>query len=483
MTTGDIPCPNCGVSYSNISRHWLSNPDCDYPEYSETQHALVRGILLTHGSIETGAANPSLRVSSRREAVLEWLDAQFGVFSRGVHMAMTAEEVRESLESRDDWSVTGETSPMYEWGLRTHPALQRYASRWYESDTETGERERRVPPHVERHPSTLLAWYLFAGRIARGDEKPHVVFPFTSMNADLATVLTLLEPFNPRVYSDSKAPDVEKRQDIHLRDTQAFFKYIGTAPREEFASKWPRSSDELMADDTEGATCPSCGRQYTYLSAHWDGDPDCDFPVLSERQRGLLTALLLSGATLNQTGETKRPHLLVDSTNRAFLDWASNVLGLLCAHVTHRTDAEATRERFQEWLGRDTDTTRDVYRLQTRSHPFFEDALSWADRKGTPERTLALPADINRTPALYESLYLHRGTLTFYTDRHRPVIRTKRMAIADDALLDLFEPFDPRFAKLTTDHRVLVIGNDVGFFDYVGGPPPGLEDLWPEDRR
>jgi hypothetical protein len=394
---------------------------------------------------------------------------------------MTAEEVRASLESRE-WNVTGETSPLYEWGLRSHPALRPYATEWYETGDD-GRRVRTVPAHVERSPETLLAWFLFAGHIARSGEAPHVVFPFTSMNAKLRTILTLLEPFNPRVYSDSKAPEVEKRQDIHIRESRAFFEYIGDAPNDVFTCRWPTADDAVMADDREGATCPSCGRRYAYLSAHWDGDPDCGFPTLSAQQRAILTGLLLSGATLNQTGETKRPHLLLDSTNRPFLEWTQDGLGVLCAHVTHRTTSEQTTERLREWLGVESENTSDVYRLQTRSHPFFEDALTWADRFGQPSRDIHPPLNLERSPLLFATVYLHRGTFTEYTGQQRPVVRVQRMPLADDALLDLFAPFSPRFAHLTSDHRVLVIGAESAFFNYIGGPPAGLESLWPPSRR
>lgn len=480
--TTEVRCPNCGQKYLNIARHWHSNANCSHPLYSEKQHALIRGILLYRGSIETGNAHPSLRVNSIDKPVLEWLDSQFGVLSRGVHKTHSPEEVRESLQSRG-WNVTGEPSAMYEWGLRTHPELEQYHSVWYDTD-EDGTRTRRVPSHIKRHPTTILTWYLFAGRIEDTDEDPHVVFPVTSINADLRTLLDLLQPFNPRVYNDSGVEYEEARQDIHLRDSQQFFQYLGNPPTETFQSKWPDEDQVIMSDDSSGAICPSCRQSYQYLSAHWDGSTTCGFPSLSDSQRDVLVALLLSGATLNQTGEEKRPHILLDSTNLVFLDWVRDTLGVLCAHITERAQSEETANRFNNWLDVETKDTNTVYRLQTRSHPFFEKLQeTWADRYGKPDEPISPPDDIEPTPMLLQTLYLHRGSyVEYYRDGENiPVIRLNRMTTTNERLLELFERFKPKLTRMTSEFKVLVIEDSRSFFEYIGDPPLGLETLWPEN--
>lgn len=474
----EVVCPQCDDTYVNIARHWYGSPDCDYPDYSEHQHALIQGVLLACGSVEKGEGNASLRVTSQYKSVLEFLDSQFGVLSNGVSQKLSAKEARESLEDRG-WSVSDDVSAIYEWRLRTHPELNQYHEDWYEITD--GERTRKVPIYVERNPTTLLIWYLFSGRIQRNHEAPHVIFPFTSMNAELETILKLLHPFNPRVYTDTYS-EGPTRKDIHLRNSVAFFEFIGEPPQPRFESKWPQDEDEMMEDEFQGDECPTCGRYYTYLSSHWDGGDECGFPPLSDTQEDVLTALLLSGATLNKTGEKKRPHVILDSTNRVFLDWVQDKLGILCAHITQRGTAEDTSDRLEDWLGVEINEGQSVYRLQTRSHPFFEEAKqNWADRLGKPDKKLTPPDSFERSPDVLRILYLHRGSRPKQGKQTYPAILISRMTVTDDALLELFEPFNPRIVNLTKNHPAMLIEDADAFYEYIGASPLGLDNLWPDE--
>jgi hypothetical protein len=77
-------------------------------------------------------------------------------------------------------------------------------------------------------------------------------------------------------------------------------------------------------------------------------------------------------------------------------------------------------------------------------------------------------------------MYLHRGSKVGYTDAPEPVavLRVKRITASDETLLDLFEPFDARIRRMSSEFRVLEIGDTEEFFEYVGEPPAFAADKW-----
>lgn len=470
------PCPQCGTEYQRLGSHWSRSATCDFPPLGTERHELLKGLLLAQGSSGKTGNYPSVRVSSSDKAALEWLGDQLGIFSNRVTLRKSADEVRESFEERG-WDVTGEVKPEYQLRLVSHPELHEYYSEWYEKD-EDGNRTKLVPETLSRSPALLKVWYLLNGRLTHRSESVHAAFPITSVAASERLISQLHEPFNPHIHEDSSYGG---SQTLLLWDSEAFFEYIGDAPAG-LEDRWPDET-ETLSSEAESSTCPSCGRSYSYLSGHWDKSSTCDFPELTARNKGILNALLIGGAYLNQTGSTKRPHLLFDSTDKPLLNWLDDELGLLVSGVSTRTLGDDAAERIGTVFGTspDEEETRDIYRLQTRSHPYLSQAADWAGREihsdGPPD--LVLPDGLSTPPILYKTLYLHRGSYIQYPEgAMNPVLRLTRIPTTHEELLDLFSPFDPRIASTNSEQQVLVIGTSQEFFDYIGEPIPEHEDLW-----
>jgi hypothetical protein len=411
-----------------------------------------------------------------QKTALEWIDREFGVFTTSIILRRTEEELRESHAERG-WEVTGDLKPEYRLTFASHPDLREYASNWYTVGDD--HREKRVPESLHRSRQQLLSWYVLNGRLVRNEGVTRVAFPITAIKASESLLRELHEPFNPRVRTDKS---LSGSQTLVLWDTAAFFEYIGDPP-EGLENRWPDDSDELSSD-TRGEECPSCGRRFTYLSGHWDKNADCDFPELTAEQQGILNGLLLGGAYLNRTEATKRPHLLFDSTDHALVDWVADQLGILVSSVGERASKDEAAERIGEAFGLEPDieNTQTVYRLQTRSHPFFDEAATWAGRRAEAPTEFTPPDSLSTPPSLYKTLYLHRGSRVEYPqEKMSAVLRLNRIPTDEDALVTLFEPFDARVARRTSDDPVLVIEDAQEFFEYIGDPIDGHESLWGQE--
>lgn len=468
-------CYQCENEYQNLSSHWSRSPTCEFPDWEDRLHELFRGVLLAGGSVVTDGNYPSASITSMDKPALEWLHSEFGVFTTSIILRRTEEELRESHAERG-WNVTGDLSPEYRLTFASHPSLREYATQWYVTGDD--HREKRVPESLTRSPLLLKSWYVLNGRLETRDEITRGAFPITSINASESLLSDLHAPFNPRIRTDSSLTGSNA---LVLWDTAAFFDYIGEDPPDGLEDRWPDSETTLRADQ-QGERCPSCGRTFTYLSAHWGKNEDCGFPELSPRQEGILNALLVGGAYLNKTEETKRPHLLFDTTDESLIDWLESELGLLVSSVQTRSSAQEAAMQLSEAFGKvpNKENTGDVYRLQTRSHPFFEAATDWAGRDGS-EPSFTPPKEMETPPALYKTLYLHRGSRVEYPEgTMSSVIRLNRIPTTPESLVSLFERFDGRLVRRTTDDPVLVIEDTDAFFECIGEPIEGHENLWGE---
>lgn len=78
-------CEQCEQQYQSLSQHWARNSRCSHRTVPETLDDVIRGCLLGDGSLDNpNDGPPALRISSMREAHIEWVHDQLGWLSRGV---------------------------------------------------------------------------------------------------------------------------------------------------------------------------------------------------------------------------------------------------------------------------------------------------------------------------------------------------------------------------------------------------------------
>ena len=64
------PCSVCSDEFINMGQHW-SSTQCEYPELSDKQEDMLRGMLMSDGTVQFGENN-NLKITLTEEKFLEW---------------------------------------------------------------------------------------------------------------------------------------------------------------------------------------------------------------------------------------------------------------------------------------------------------------------------------------------------------------------------------------------------------------------------
>lgn len=137
-------------------------------------------------------------------------------------------------------------------------------------------------------------------------------------------------------------------------------------------------SQRRPEQDASGkVVCHACGKPFERPGYHWSNG-SCDYPKLSAWQESVAVGLMLSDGTLRT--HTKYPFIQVYSSNYEFLSWVDEELGWLTTGVSlYRSADQNARVSQNNGYTADPDNYSDVYVMQTRTMPAFEQFLSWYD--------------------------------------------------------------------------------------------------------
>lgn len=214
-----VQCPNCRDEYESLGSH-AALSDCPYPELTDSQKEIVKGLMLGDGWINhhNDNGNPFFAVAMVNKEFIEWVNGQLSPLTTGVKDATGGE-----------WS----DRPYYKVRTIRSPHFKKYL-RWYpESKYELQE--------VDLTPTILKMWYVSDGTLNdRPGRKPYLQI---STHADIdreAYFSSMFEPLGVAVSRDSG-----KEIGFTVEDTEKLFRYMGDAPPG-FDRKWP---DEVMNED------------------------------------------------------------------------------------------------------------------------------------------------------------------------------------------------------------------------------------------
>lgn len=164
-------CPQCGDVFEAIGSHWSQSYDCDYPEYTDRQRELAKGLTMGDGSLSTTGKSRKAHmvVMSVQTRFLSWIDEQFGALSAGVRLHQTGEEIQSNAADtgfgspNDPW----EYHDVYTVHLRNHPTLAEMNGRWYPNGTIC------YPDSLSLTPEAARMWYCSDGGLSWSG-KPYV---------------------------------------------------------------------------------------------------------------------------------------------------------------------------------------------------------------------------------------------------------------------------------------------------------------------
>lgn len=210
---GAKTCPSCGNEYKSLGQHLSASNGCEYPEPTERQDSIIKGMMLGDGWInhhhDTG--NPFFAVAMTNREFLKWLDAEMQPFTTGVKDATGSD-----WSKKDYYKIRSMRSPVFEQYLNWYPG---------------GEYERQP---ITADPIMMKMWYVSDGTLNNRDGRDPYIIISTHQSGDRELYFdTFFEPVGTFPSRDSG-----KQIGFTAEATEELLEYMGEAPPG-FEYKWP----------------------------------------------------------------------------------------------------------------------------------------------------------------------------------------------------------------------------------------------------
>jgi len=214
--------------------------------------------------------------------------------------------------------------------------------------------------------------------------------------------------------------------------------------------------------------CPECGRRFKSLGRHFAWRPEHQ-PTFSDRQHELITGLLLGDGWVSRE-RNGNPRFVVDMINREFIEW----LDTQFEEHTLGARLQKTAEDHAETCGHNPQTTNDVWRFKTRTHPKLEQYRDWYGEEGK-----RYPKSLELTPTILKMWYVSDGSFQLPEYNVTPTLSfgCKKEADNKQFISDLFSAID---VEITWSGHLFRVALDDAekTWNYMGSPPPGFEYKW-----
>lgn len=218
-------CPNCGEEFVNMGQHWKSS-NCEYPELSNRQEDLLRGILMSDASVQFDDNN-RLIIKMTTIDFLDWFAEQLDVICHSKYPVLyqTSDESKENARKSFGDSVRedSEYKEKYQVLTRSHPFMNEFDD-WYVP-------EKRYPlGDLELTPTVAKMWYCGDGRLDETKGRASIACTNEADRIDEVADLIREQGFDVNTTRNGV---------IHVppRDTPAFLDWMGDAPPD-FEYKW-----------------------------------------------------------------------------------------------------------------------------------------------------------------------------------------------------------------------------------------------------
>jgi len=157
-------CPTCGGEYGRLAMHW-NRSECEYRSFDQRQQNLIQGLPMGDADLHgLSDPNPHLRVRMTNREFLDHLDRRFGILSKGVFHARSAEKqyqtaVTNKRDGMEGFDVVNKENYNALYGIRTcsHPELNEFR-RWYQN----GEKRFRTTCR-SHHPRVVPGTFVMGG--------------------------------------------------------------------------------------------------------------------------------------------------------------------------------------------------------------------------------------------------------------------------------------------------------------------------------
>jgi hypothetical protein len=234
--------------------------------------------------------------------------------------------------------------------------------------------------------------------------------------------------------------------------------------------------------------CPFCREKFSALGSHWQQNPDCEYPELTQEQKEIITGVLMGDGYINRQKNAK-PRFCVGNTNKEYLEHLNRNLKPYSNDVSLGRTAEEVAENFQTSgfsKNIEEENCNDFYRLSTNTSPVFEEFAEWY-RSGEK----VFPGEIDLTPTTLKHWFVCDG---YANKRGRSYYIGIQMANErgnENKIERIFENgpgigvsyWNSRTQGDGTDYLCaeFAVDDSSALIEYMGDAPPGFEYKWPDD--
>jgi hypothetical protein len=234
--------------------------------------------------------------------------------------------------------------------------------------------------------------------------------------------------------------------------------------------------------------CPICDKEFQEIGKHWYGSK-CEYPSFSDKQKEIITGLLMGDGSVCVQGENSNPNLSCGMIRREYLEYLNEEVFPVIGSKVHlkRTAEEQAKYHVESGfrINAEASDYQDVYSWYTRNHPGLKPFKDWYS---SGEKVF--PDDIDLTPLVLKHWYVGDGN--FETEKYS----VGRISIATSNEIDNRSKIENYFDSIGFDEHYWEsskredgsLSGSIRFsteltediFEYMGEPLPGFEYKWPK---
>lgn len=238
---------------------------------------------------------------------------------------------------------------------------------------------------------------------------------------------------------------------------------------------------------SEKIPCPhGCG-EFESIGNHWSKGDVCEEPQLSEKQKDIVTGILMGDGCIDYSD--KNPRLVIEIINKEYIDHIDSVLGIFSTGVSLCRSAEEgarmNRERDFRPEAKEADYS-DLFRLTTRNLEQLEDFSQWYS-----SGSKVFPENIDLTPTVLKHWYVcdgsyslkeesRRGNIVISVNNERKYKKKLESYFRENigVGVDYWREYETDAGRKDCS-MVFHADTTEQLFEYMGSPLPGFEYKWP----
>jgi hypothetical protein len=227
----------------------------------------------------------------------------------------------------------------------------------------------------------------------------------------------------------------------------------------------------------EAVECPGCGKLYSSMGRHWARYSE-HAPELTNEERDMLIGIVMSDGNVHSP-ENQNSRIILKTTNKQYLEYVDNKLGVLSMGVSKRISAKekARKDRDSGWNeGALEENYSDMYGIGTRRCSMFNGFREWysSGKKRWPMDDLKL------TPVMFKHLFVGDGNKD---GSDRISIGTLNELDRKDEIKAFFREAGFEVQAFHSGYFSFSQKTSYEIYEWMGEPLPGFKYKWPESFR